>query len=215
MTYLQIVNAVLRRLREDTVSNWNESDYSTLIGDLVNEVKREVEESWDWGVLRTTASITTSSGISNYSIIGLNEGFEVLHVINDTDDHYLQKVTFSHMNDLFRLSTTQNGSPYYWAMNAKDGSNLFTLDVYPVPDGAYDLRFYVTNPQDDLDNDATNILVPHLPVVLGAYARALEERGEDQGTAVNSAYAKYKEALANAVAKSVALYDDEVVWKVV
>ena len=48
MTYLQIVNKVLRRLRENEVSSINENPYSLLIGDLVNVVKREVEDAWDW-----------------------------------------------------------------------------------------------------------------------------------------------------------------------
>ncbi len=51
-TYLQIVNKVLVRLREDTVATVVENSYSTLIGALVNRVKTEMEDTWRWHALR-------------------------------------------------------------------------------------------------------------------------------------------------------------------
>jgi hypothetical protein len=63
MTYLQIINAVLRRLRETEVTDVNETDYSKLIGEYVNSVKKEVEAAWDWNALRTTLTLNTTSGI--------------------------------------------------------------------------------------------------------------------------------------------------------
>ena len=47
MTYLEIVNRVLRRLREQQVDSLTANSYSTLIADLVNEVKRDIENSWN------------------------------------------------------------------------------------------------------------------------------------------------------------------------
>ena len=52
MTYLDLINNVLRRLREDTVDTVNGTDYSSLIGDLVNDAKKIVENSFDWTALR-------------------------------------------------------------------------------------------------------------------------------------------------------------------
>ena len=43
MTYLDLVNNVLRRLREDEVSSVSESSYSKLVGDFVNDAKQFVE----------------------------------------------------------------------------------------------------------------------------------------------------------------------------
>ena len=40
-TYLQLVNDVLTRLRETTVANVSDSDYSALVGKLVNDAKRK------------------------------------------------------------------------------------------------------------------------------------------------------------------------------
>ena len=46
MTYLTLVNNVLKRLRERTVSTVEETSYSTLIAMLVNDAKQEVEQAW-------------------------------------------------------------------------------------------------------------------------------------------------------------------------
>jgi len=62
MTYLELVNGVLRRLRENQVSAVDQNPYSLLIGDLVNDAKRIVEDAWDWSALRTTLTITTTAG---------------------------------------------------------------------------------------------------------------------------------------------------------
>jgi hypothetical protein len=40
MTYLQLVNKVLTRLRENTVDTVGQSTYSALVGELVNDAKR-------------------------------------------------------------------------------------------------------------------------------------------------------------------------------
>ena len=59
MTYLETVNSVLLRLRENEVPSVSNNNYSKLIGEFVNDAKRIVEDSWDWHSLRTTFTITT------------------------------------------------------------------------------------------------------------------------------------------------------------
>jgi hypothetical protein len=56
MNYLNAINRVLRRLREDEVSSVTSTAYAKLVGDYVNDAVRLVEDSWDWSVLRTTDS---------------------------------------------------------------------------------------------------------------------------------------------------------------
>ena len=70
MTYLNLVNSVLRRLREVEVTTVGFNSYSKLIGDIVNDAKDLVESAWDWSALRTTIAINTVSGTSNYSLTG-------------------------------------------------------------------------------------------------------------------------------------------------
>ena len=67
-TYLDLVNDVLVRLREAQVSSVSQNGYSSLVGALVNDAKREVEDAWNWDVLRDTVSFTTQQGTFNYNI---------------------------------------------------------------------------------------------------------------------------------------------------
>ena len=62
--HLDLINNVLRRLREDQVVTVNGTDYSSLIGDLVNDAKKVVENSFDWTALRDAITISTASGTS-------------------------------------------------------------------------------------------------------------------------------------------------------
>ena len=54
MTYLELVNDVLVRLRETTVVTVSETSYSSLIGKFVNDAKRQIEDAYAWNVLGTT-----------------------------------------------------------------------------------------------------------------------------------------------------------------
>ena len=86
MTYLDLVNNVLRRLRETEVSSVQSTSYSKLIGDLVNDAKDLVETSWDWSALRTTLTITTTADVFNYSLTGSQNNIKELNVLNDTSN---------------------------------------------------------------------------------------------------------------------------------
>ena len=70
MTYLQLVNSVLRRLREDEVTTVGQNAYSKLIGEFVNDAKRTVEDSYDWTALRTTLTVSTTTDTFNYVLTG-------------------------------------------------------------------------------------------------------------------------------------------------
>ena len=93
MTYLNLVNNVLRRLREDEVSNVQDTTYSKMVGDFVNDAKRMVEDAWDWSALRTTLTITTSSDVFNYALTGSQNRIKALNVINDTANLFMEYKT--------------------------------------------------------------------------------------------------------------------------
>jgi len=64
--YSSIVNEVLRRLREDEVSNVSDTSNSKIIGDFVNQVKEEMEDAADWNALRSTIQVTTSGDSTKF-----------------------------------------------------------------------------------------------------------------------------------------------------
>lgn len=59
MTYLQLINSVLTRLREEEIDSTkvNSDPYLRSIGAHVNDAKRRVEDAWQWGALRSTDSL--------------------------------------------------------------------------------------------------------------------------------------------------------------
>jgi hypothetical protein len=81
-----------------------------------------------------------------------------------------------------------------------------------VPDGNYNIRFNVILPQPELVLGADVLYVPHEPVIMGAYARAIAERGEDQGIRSNEAYALYLQSLSDAIALESGRYIEEGEW---
>jgi hypothetical protein len=86
MTYLNLVNNVLRRLREDTVSTVTNDTYSTMVGDFVNDAKQLVENAWDWSNLRSTLTLTTAADDYTYSLTGYQDQGKILNMINDTSN---------------------------------------------------------------------------------------------------------------------------------
>ena len=72
MTYIEIVNSVLVRLREEKVDTVNESEYSSLIGQLVNVAKRDVENAYNWEALRNTIHLVTEADTFHYELLNLS-----------------------------------------------------------------------------------------------------------------------------------------------
>jgi hypothetical protein len=212
MTYLQIINAVLRRLRETEVTDVNETDYSKLIGEYVNSVKKEVEAAWDWNALRTTLTLNTTSGIFNYTLLGSGSRFRVSDVVNDTSNYMLQQKGAAWMNQRFLTVDTQRSTPSFYSFNGVDSNLDSAVDLYPVPDGVYTLRFNVTIPQDDLADNTDTLQIPSEPVIQGTLARAISERGEDGGRLSNDQYILYRSAMADEIAIEAGRFSDETVW---
>ena len=213
MTYLQLVNNILQRLRERTVSTVNESAYSSLIGVLINDAKEEAENSWNWSALRTTLSATTTPDVFNYELNGTKNRFKVLDVVNDTSNFFMTYRTASDFNNLFLNQTPAKGAPRYYSFNGVSTEDQDTLvDLYPIPNGVYDLRFNVVMPQAELSADSDTLLIPAKPVQMLAYAKAIEERGEDGGASANTAYATASRVLNDAIAFDSAKHPEEIIW---
>ena len=214
MTYLDLVNNVLVRLREDEVVSVTDNSYSKLIGKFVNDAKRQVEDAWNWNALRSTLTVTTSADIFNYELNGTESRFRVLDVVNDTSNFFMEQRTSSWFNNTFLNSTgaVETGEPRYYSFNgvSSDGDTL--VDVYPIPNGVYSLRFNIVAPQAALSAGTDTLLVPSEPVILGAYARAVIERGEDGGLSSAEASALASNSLSDAIALDANHFPSELIW---
>jgi hypothetical protein len=212
MNYISLVNSVLRRLRETEVSSVNDNAYSKLIGDFVNDAKRNVEDAYNWNSLSDTLTAVTATGIFNYVLVGSGQRFRVIDVLNDSSDVIVRNASTRWMNQQFLLNPTQAGTPQYYNFNGTDSAGDTQVDLFPVPNGVYNIRFNVILPQPLLDSDADNLLVPSEPVIFLAYAKALAERGEDGGLLSSEAYGLYKTSLADAISLEAGRYFEEETW---
>lgn len=200
MTFLELINDVLIRLREPSVTSNAQNAYSTLIGRFVNDAKRQVEDSFGWNVLGKTVTLTTVSATYSYSMTGAGQKFEVLDAINTTSNIGLKNIGFVEMNRYQNLVPTTNGIPQYYAFDGVDASGDTKVLLYPRPDGVYSIPFSLVVPQAILAADATVVLVPDFLVVQNAYARALIERGEDGGISSSDAFQLYRGMLSDQIA---------------
>lgn len=216
MNRLQIINRVLRKLRESTVTAVSDSEYATMLSDYLNDVKREVEDSWDWTMLRSVISINTVASTETYALTGLGKRGRIKAAYNDTDDNYLVQVHQQYINREKYVSTSQdNDSPEYYRIRGVDSSGDIQVDLYPVPSAVETLRFDCIVPQADLSDDTTELSVPDYPVMLGLYARAVSERGEDGGVVFNEADLAYRQALSDAIAQDGGRAPEDLMWQVV
>lgn len=216
MTYLELINSVMRRLREVEVStaqgSSNTNKYARLIGDFVNEAKSQVESAWDWSALRNTLTLTTSNNVFNYELNGTRNNFKVLDVWNDTSNIEMLYKDAYWFNREFLTATPEKDAPTFYNFNGVSSDGDTQVDIYPIPDGVYALRFNVTQRNLDLSADSDTLLIPTRPVILLATAMAIEERGEDGGQQSNNAYGAYRNALADEIALDAARHPEDTIW---
>ena len=200
MTYLELVNDVLIRLRESSVTTVSETAYSSLIGKFVNDAKRQIEDSFNWNALSTTVTITTVANTHAYSLTGAGQKFQVNDAINKTSNVGLSNISFVRMNRNLNFGTPATGVPAEYAFSGVDGSGDTKVELYAIPDAVYSIVFDLAVPQAALSADGTSVKVLDYLVAQSAYARALIERGEDGGTASSEAYALFRGMLSDAIA---------------
>jgi len=210
MTYLEIVNKVLRRLREQEVDSLAANSYSTLIADLVNEVKRDVENAWNWSALRDTITVATAADLYNYTLTGSGTRFRVIDVINDTSNFIMRPATTREYNSLFLVGDFSKGAPISYNFNGVSSAGDTQVDIFPIPDAVYNIRFNLVIPQADLVLPADELLIPAPLVVEGTIARAISERGEDGGFMEQEQ--RFRSTLADYIAIESGQRPEETIW---
>ena len=213
-TYLDLVNDVLIRMREPEVTTVNENTLSKLVGRLVNDAKRQVEDAYAWNALTDTLIIETTADTYGYVLTGSGTRFKVIDAQDNTNKSVINALSTKLMSQ-YLLNNTSPGNPMYYNFNGIHSTGDTKVDFYPVPNAGLTLYFNLYIPQAELTTDTATMLVPREPVVLGAFARALVERGEDGGLNSSEAYGLYKASLADAIAIESSRYVEEETWEAV
>jgi hypothetical protein len=199
-TYLDLVNDVLIRLREPEVANVSDTTYSKLIGKFVNDAKRQVENAYDWNDISETFTFNTSASTYQYALTGVNSRYKILQVIDNTKNIELNPCTVAWFNRQITQDNPTNNDPYMYVVDGVNASRKPYLNLWPIPSGTNSINVYLVNPQNDLSDDTDVLYVPYEPVVLGAFARALVERGEDGGLNSSEAYQLFRTSLSDQIA---------------
>ena len=228
-TYLTIVNSILTKLREPTVSTVAANALSLLVGSFLNDAKREIEDAWQWTHLQdqfTAAFTVVNSGTVRWNTVTLagtglapNERATIWQNLN-TDD-FLVRLNDPGVVNLLRKSQLGNrelyvaiqtyanqgfkARPYNYYITSNSAGILAgvspkVITCFPNPDLTYNFSVVVKNPQNDLTADTDNMLIPTAPVQMRAYLYCLYERGEELGEALTLTSAKADEALTDAIA---------------
>lgn len=214
MNYLDLINNVLRRLREDTVTSVYQNNKSALVADFINDSKRMVEEAWDWSALRTDIRVTTGQGTQTYSLDGSQNRATIKDARNLTSSMFMPRRSAAWGR---RESLTQSGEgqPTFWTPDGIDSSGDTQVKIWPTPDGAYSIDFHVVQRTADLVAEGDTISIPHQPVILLALAMTADERGDNAGTPVDTLYARAKRSLGDAIQYDAAKHNDELIWNAV
>ena len=212
MTYLDVVNNVLRRMREEEVNSVSDTTYSKMVGDFVNDAKRIVENAWDWSAARLTMTITTVPDVFNYVLTGTQNRLKVLDVINDTTNQFMEYRSQKWFDEKYLIQPVQEGSPQYYTFNAVDPNGDTQIDIYPKPNGVEIIRFNAVVRDDDLTQDNEDVIVPSAPIIHLAVALLSRERGETGGTSTPEYFALADKFLSDAIALDAAKHPEETIW---
>lgn len=212
MTYLELVNAVLRRLREEQVSTVNDTDYSQLIGDFVNDAKRVVEDAWDWTALRYTYTITTTTGVDTYTLTDYGVRSKLMYIDNESLNSRLNQEALQRLKFLNLGTSNNQGPPMYYAISSVDSNGDCQIVFHQIPDSDYTLSVYTVKRRGDLTEDSDELLIPTSPVIQWAYSYALRERGETGGQSSAEQALFAQNELTNSIALDAGQHPDETIW---
>ena len=213
-TYLNIVNEVLRRLREDEVSNVTQNTYSKMVGDFVNDAKQIVEDAHDWSALRTTVVVPTVENTTEYSLTNAGERVKIYSVINDTSNFFMRYESPNWFNNAYYISGEVTGSPDSYTFSGVDTAGDTKVRVYPKPSGVFSLRFDLIAREAELSGDADTTVLPKNAIVHNAVALLARERGETDGTTAQDYFLIADKHLSDAIALDAYKNPEEFIYTV-
>jgi len=215
MNYVTLVNNVLRRLREDTVTSVTSNSYSLLIGDIVNDAKNIVEHSWDWSALRDSKTVTTVAGTNEYTLTGAGEDFKFFYFLDTTNKNNIVYQSKEWIDVQNNVDTPLQGIPNYFSYTTTDSNGDMKVILYPTPDNIYTLSFKGVFRQPILSENTDVIKIPWIPVMHTAVALAVRERGETGGTNAAEYFSLADKYLSDAIALDAEKHPEEMIYRTV
>jgi hypothetical protein len=215
MTYLNLMNNVLRRLREEETSSVTSTTYVKMVGDFINDAKTLVGQAADWSALRETITISTAASDNTYSLTGGGDNIKVMSMLNDTQNCFIEYQTKDWFNEQLYISSAAEGTPRYFTYNGLDSNGDTQILIGPTPDGVYSIRVDTVKRQADLSANTDELLIPAMPVIHLAVALLARERGETGGTSTAEYFTIANQYLSDAIAIDAAKHPEEMVFRTI
>ena len=223
MTFLEMINDVLVRLREPKITIIGETPYSEMIGRFLNDAKRRVESAHNWMALSVTAKVTTVEGVTEYILNDVGTRFKVIGVYNTTQQADVNLMPLQELSRQLRMPTPPQGSCTHYSFNGVSSSGLSgtsaqrrdhdpLVTLFPMPIVQEEVLFDMYASTDSLVQDIDTPLVPGYLLVDYAYAKAIAERGEDGGISASEAAAMWNADLADEIAIEASRFPDQLIW---
>ena len=218
MTYLQLINRVLVRLREPQVNsgNYASDPFYLSIGAFVNDAKLELEDAWQWSMNRGTVDITVLQG---ESVVEIPDSFDNNYQINSIlvleKANYLSFATVPWMQAKYSddlNNPVQQGNPGWWAWYLDAANGNRQIKILQPPNADYTFRVYFKRRSPELVASDDVLTIPSLPVYQLATALSSVERGEVGGMASSDRFGIAKTALSDAIAYDSAMFPEEMDW---
>lgn len=199
-TQLQLVNSVLRRLREPTVNTVTANAYSQLIAIFVNEGLEMVQEAHDWSALETEVRFDLQPAQTTYNLAAYVADGGDVHPTSSrvtTEKSYLlwNQTGFPHawayeddldphgaqlflldegnMSRITAIDTTlSNPHVRHLSLRVNEVGTGFSARVWPIPEEARVIRTMWWTPQNKFAIDGTDNNTPVIvrPDVIESYA---------------------------------------------
>ena len=213
-TYLNLMNGVLRRLREEEVADVTETAYSKMVGDYINDAKSLVQDSHAWSTLRKTIVVPTVADTTEYSLTGAGERVKLYSAINDTSNFFMHYESPNWFNNAYYISGEVTGTPDSYTFSGVDSNDDTKVRVYPKPSGVFSLRFDVCSREPDLAVDSDTTVLPAMAIIHNAVALLARERGETGGTTTQDYFIIADKHLSDAIALDAYKNPEEFIYTV-
>jgi len=211
MTYLELVNNVLTRLREPEIPSVLKSEDAVvnIVKNLVNDAKRHVEMTHSWNATRGFWVMETELGKPSYILEDTAGGCRISKVMVDGNHiHQWDLKTLIHKN-------STPGSPYRYAFDGTDDEGNLSIRLDPIPAAHYNLEVLGHKVLPDLKEDEDRLRLPAQPVLYYALALAARERGEVGGQTAQELFSMASQYISDAIALDANLSPTEKIWAVV
>lgn len=197
MTYLELVNGVLARLREpEAPSIVQSSDHVVnMVKALVNDAKRHVELAHNWNATRYLWSFQTELGRPDY-ILPETAGGCRIGVVTLDGWHIHQW----DLRSVLHISQGKPGLPFQYAFDGTDNDGNISLRLGPIPDKSYTIQALGHRVLPDLKKDEDQVRIPAQPVLYYALALAARERGEVGGQTTAELFNMAQQYISDAIA---------------